>query len=203
MIDEILQRAYVAYAALGQTKPLTLPFRNAAAVQWIARELRHRINFQRWDRLVKKIGSIAATPEVLDCLLDQLRNGRQEREVRNQAASALGMMGASGAKPAVLDALLDCIRDNEAEWVAYAAASALSMMGTSANTPTVVGRLLDCIRGDQNRSYAPLMAAYALGGIGATSTPSVFNALLDYLPGWRDNDETIRSWPERWSLWKP
>jgi HEAT repeat protein len=70
-----------------------------------------------------RMGPAAATPEVLQALLEYLRH--EDGRVREAAAKALGAMGEAAARPEVLQALTERLRDKDGD-VREAAAEALT-----------------------------------------------------------------------------
>ena len=135
-----------------------------------------------------QMGVAAATPEVIEALVDRLLRD-EAWVVRMNAAQALGRMGAAAATPEVVGALAQRLREDEGEWVRQEAAWALGEMGEAAATPEVLEALVQALR-DRN-SDVRSAAAWALREMGsAAARPEVIEALIQAL---RDRDPDVRS----------
>ena len=147
-----------------------------------------------WD--LGRMGTAAATPEVLGALIQRLRKD-EDWVVRMAAAEAMGEMGEAAATPEVLGALAERLLQDEAGGVREAAAKALVQMGKTAATPEVIQALSQCLRKDEDKSVRR-EAAWALGKMGtAAATPEVIGALAERLL--QDEEGWVR-WAAVWAL---
>jgi len=140
-------------------------------------------------RILGQMGAAAATPEVIEALVQCLRKDK-DGWVRGAAARALGQMGAAAATPEVLQALAERLREDKDEYVRKTAAEALGQMGAAAATPEVLQALIQRLQRDKNPRIR-IAAVWALEAMGkAAATPEVLQALVERLL--RDADEVVR-----------
>ncbi|MBI3961443.1 MAG: HEAT repeat domain-containing protein [Deinococcus sp.] len=165
-------RALPALVQAGvQVDGLPLPDRLALALS-NANQKRRRAA----ARALEAVGAMAATPAVLEALLDA--SFGSNRTVRSLAADALGAMGEAVALPEVLEILVEALRDpagplrGEAAW-------ALGEMGKKAAPPQVVEALLPVL-GDPDEGVRWL-AAEALGKMEVAIRPEILGSLLQAL----------------------
>jgi HEAT repeat protein len=179
VVSAILHRAHAAYSALGETKSLALPFQTAAGVSWLAGKLRAAAfgECAAWLKLVRDVGALAATPEVLRTLRDTVCNNDLGRD---EAIRTLGALGSAAATPEVLRALVDRTLWGEGGSVrALGAKEALGALSAAA-APQVLHALVDRALSDGAVHSVRPRALRALGALGsAAATPAVLRAVVD------------------------
>jgi HEAT repeat protein len=130
---------------------------------------------QRLLNTLEAMGTAAATPEVLQRLLDLTADA--DAPVRWEAVEALGRFSAAAATPKVLQSLLALTADNNAG-VRQRAAKALGRLGAIAATPEVLQRLLALIADiDDYVRWEAIEALWRFSA--AAATPEVLQRLLD------------------------
>jgi HEAT repeat protein len=136
--------------------------------------------------VLEQMGPAAARPDVVDRLVESLRD--TEWEVQDNAACALERMGPAAARADVVDRLVEWLLDPEEKVPQFRAARVLGRMGLAAARPDVVDRLVECLRDPEKKVRSH--AAEALGELGpAAARPDVVDRLLSWL---RDPEWNVR-----------
>jgi HEAT repeat protein len=118
-------------------------------------------------------------PEVIQGLIERLRDEDEDEDVRRAAARALGLAGKVAARPEVIQALVEGLRD-EKGYMRKVAAEALGQIGAAAARPEVIQALVEGLRDE--KVYMRKAAAEALGQMGAAAArPEVIQALVERL----------------------
>ncbi|MCX6876567.1 MAG: HEAT repeat domain-containing protein [Verrucomicrobia bacterium] len=141
-----------------------------------------------WERLhaaeaLGRLGSGAATPEVLACLTNCLRIPEATipltSSLRERASEALGRLGHAAATPEVLARLTEWLCDSQGD-VRRIAVRTLGRLGPAAATELVANRLTDCL-GDPEKTvgWSAVAALKHMGG--AVATESVLKRLTEWL----------------------
>jgi HEAT repeat protein len=160
----------------------------ASAAELIPELLKRAENPEHRARAIEALGamgSVAATPEVLQRLMDCLQDPNSYAGSR--AEMALGEMGSAAATPEVFHRLIAWLQDQN--WLVYSVAQrALNRMGSAAATPEVLHWLTALLQ-DRNVNLIS-RATKVLGGLGsAAATPEVLQRLADLL---QDADGGLR-----------
>ncbi len=137
---------------------------------------------ERWGACLA-LGELgAASKEVIDALLERLKDGSEKPGVKEAAAWALGELGAASKE--VINALVKRLNDKKEEsWVKKASAEALGKLGVP--NDEVINALIGRLKDKDEYSDVRTAAAEALGELGVGSD-EVINALVGRL---RDKNE--------------
>lgn len=132
------------------------------------------------------IGSAAATPEFLSCLVQLMCKG--DEWGRCTAAEVVSGIGDAAATSQILDSLADLLEDEVAN-VRLCAAIAVASIGSKAATPRILGSLAKLLR-DDSQCYRPQWGAVSSGSLRAVqaigsdaATPPILDQFAEILRG--------------------